>query len=62
MNKTPDQILELALEKERAAYNFYNEAVSGSKIEMIRELLEELRNEEAKHIKLIEKKLAEMQL
>jgi len=51
----------MALEKERAAYVFYSEACASSKVDMIRELLEELRNEEAKHIKLIEKKLAELQ-
>jgi len=61
MNKTPNQLLEMALEKERAAYVFYSEACASSKVDMIRELLEELRNEEAKHIKLIEKKLAELQ-
>ncbi len=61
MNRTPDQILRLALQKEKAAYEFYSEACSETKVDMIRELLEALRNEEAKHIKLIEKKLVEIQ-
>jgi rubrerythrin len=55
---TPMEILEAALTKEKAAYQFYEELLNNTNIEMLQEIIEHLLHEEYKHIQLIEKKLA----
>jgi rubrerythrin len=55
---TPMEILEAALTKEKAAYQFYEELLNNTNIEMLQEIIEHLLQEEYKHIQLIEKKLA----
>ena len=52
---TPEKIIEAALKMERAAYDFYSRILTHSKTDIITELAEELKDEEYKHIKLIEK-------
>jgi rubrerythrin len=56
--KTPEEILQIALRKERASFEFYSNLLdrSGS-VEVVRNLLEQLKTEEHKHIHMIEKKL-----
>lgn len=52
---TPREILEAALAKEEEAYNFYDNHLKKAKITILRETLEQLKDEEYKHIKLIKR-------
>jgi rubrerythrin len=51
---TPDQILQKALEKETQARDFYAEFALSCGVDFVRELLEKLRNEESKHMRMIQ--------
>jgi len=55
---TPIAILEAALEKEKAAYQFYDQLLNSTNVGILREIIEHLLEEEYKHIQLIEKKMA----
>ena len=55
---TPMEILKAAIEKEKAAYQFYQELLNNTSIGMLQEIIEHLLQEEYKHIQLIEKKMA----
>lgn len=55
---TPMEILEAAIEKEKAAYQFYQELLNNTSIGMLQEIIEHLLQEEYKHIQLIEKKMS----
>jgi rubrerythrin len=57
---TPIDILTAALKKEREAYAFYNQLIGSSTVAVVQELLEKLRDEEHKHILLIEGKIARL--
>ena len=57
---TPGEILAKALKKEEAAYRFYDALSRSTKIRMVRELLNTLKDEEAKHVRMIKKKMAEL--
>jgi rubrerythrin len=57
---TPIDILTAALKKEREAYAFYNRLIISSTVTVVQELLEQLRDEEHKHILLIEGKIARL--
>jgi rubrerythrin len=50
---TPDQILQKALEKETQARDFYAEFAANCAVDFVRELLEKLRDEESKHMRMI---------
>jgi len=52
---TPDGILDAALEKEQQAHDFYEKLAAKCHVDYVRELLEELQNEESKHMHLIRK-------
>ena len=54
---TPIDILTAALKKEREAYSFYNQLINSSTVTVVQELLELLRDEEHKHILMIEGKI-----
>jgi rubrerythrin len=56
--RTPLDILEAALRKEKAAYHFYGTLLGTTTVRMVEELLEELRDAERQHVLLIEKKIA----
>ena len=58
--KTPGEILEAALVKEKAAFDFYSDLLNHTRIGMVRELVAQLKDEEQKHVRLIEQKLAEL--
>ena len=60
--KTPGDILRKALEKEREAFEFYGRLMDYTKIDMVRDLVAQLKDEENKHINLIEKMLTDMRL
>lgn len=57
---TPDEILELALEKETQARDFYGKLAATCSIDFVSELLEKLESEEMKHIHLIENMLGRL--
>jgi rubrerythrin len=59
---TPDEILNAALVKERQSREFYAELAEQCRIDMVRELLEKLKDEENKHVKMIEAMLAGLRL
>lgn len=56
--QTPVEILEAALEKEKDAYRFYDDLLNSTTVLIVQELLEHLRDEERKHMLMIEKKIA----
>jgi rubrerythrin len=51
---TPDQILRKALEKEKQARDLYEDLAADCSVDFVRELLEKLRNEEAKHVRMVQ--------
>jgi rubrerythrin len=57
---TVGDILALALEKEKAALYFYSELLNQTKIEEVRDLAAFLKDEENKHVRLIERRIAEL--
>jgi rubrerythrin len=59
---TPREILEEALAREKAAYKFYDEMSKNTKITILRETLEELRDEEYAHIKKLKNRILWMDL
>ena len=52
---TPMEILDAALRREKAAYEFYAEVRDHARIAIIRDLAEELCEEEQRHIRRVEK-------
>jgi rubrerythrin len=50
---TPEEILRKALEKETQARDFYAELAASCSVDLVRELLEKLQNEESKHMRMI---------
>ncbi len=59
---TAENILKAALRKEKASYNFYDNLLKNTKLDIIEEILGQLREEEYKHIHIIEKRLARLEL
>ena len=59
--RTPDQILQKALEKERQSRAFYAGLAADCSVVFVRELLEKLQNEESKHVLMIEKMMARLE-
>jgi len=60
---TPMAILKAALKKENASYRFYDNLLKEHKsIEILREMIEQLREEEYRHIQIIEKKITKLGL
>ncbi|MBC8871709.1 MAG: hypothetical protein H8E44_19960 [Planctomycetes bacterium] len=60
--KTPGEILEFALEQEKEAYRLYGELLDDSKAEILRDLVAQLKDEELRHVHLIERKIADLNL
>jgi len=56
-SSTPMELLEIALAKEKSAYAFYQQMLRRTRVGLLRELAETLKNEEWKHIRLVERKL-----
>jgi len=59
--QTPVEILQAALKKEKDAYHFYDTMLNSTTVVFLQELLEKLRDEEHKHVLMIEKILSKMQ-
>lgn len=56
---TPAEILAVALKKEQNAHAFYDKMQRMTNVDFVKELCGQLREEEARHIKMIEKKIAQ---
>ena len=52
--RTPDQILRVALAKEKEARDFYDEQATHCRVDFVRKLLEKLKDEESKHVRLVQ--------
>jgi len=52
--RTYDQILQVALAKEMEARDFYDEEAAHCGVDSVRRLLEKLKDEESKHIRLVQ--------
>jgi len=59
---TPEEVLNLAMSKERAAFRAYDRMLRVANIDLIRDLLQDLKNEEYKHIQMIEARLMRIRL
>jgi rubrerythrin len=59
---TLNQILEVALGKEEEAHRFYDQLLGECRADAVRELLERLKNEEYKHIRMIEEMITRLNL
>ena len=59
---TLNQILEVALGKEEEAHRFYDQLLGECRADTVRELLERLKNEEYKHIRMIEEMITRLNL
>jgi rubrerythrin len=57
---TPDQILNEALVREMGAREFYGRLSNQTSVRLVRELLDRLKNEEAKHVSLIQGLIARL--
>jgi rubrerythrin len=60
--KTPDQILQAALVKEEEAHQFYGELLLHCQAHIVRELVEKLRNEEYKHVRMVKEMITKLNL
>ena len=56
------EILEKALEKEKQAYEFYSNLTEHCTNDPLKKLLEKLRDEESRHIHMVEKMLTHLKL
>jgi len=60
--KTPAEILATALKKEKIAFAFYSRLLQSSNVDFVQDLLTTLRDEEIKHVRMIEKKIADLNM
>ncbi|HVP78423.1 MAG TPA: ferritin family protein [Thermodesulfobacteriota bacterium] len=59
---TPDEILNAALAKERQSRQFYSGLAEHCAIDAVKQLIEKLKDEENKHVKMIEEMMANLRL
>jgi rubrerythrin len=59
---TPDEILNAALAKEHQSRQFYTRLAEQCQIDMVKQLIERLKDEENKHVKMIEEMMANLRL
>ena len=59
---TPMDVLRRALEKEQQAFEFYSDLLNQTRVRMLQDLLSTLKDEEQKHVKMIQNKIAELNL
>ena len=57
-----EKILSVALKKEQDSYRFYDDLLQDTKVSILHDIIEELRDEELRHINMIKKKITEMSL
>ena len=59
--KTPVEILKDALAREQEAHDFYEQMLLVCKADMVVTLLETLKNEESRHLRLVHAMLAKLE-
>jgi rubrerythrin len=59
---TPDEVLNAALAKERQSRQFYAGLAERCQIDTVKQLIEKLKDEENKHVKMIEEMLSNLRL
>jgi rubrerythrin len=59
--RTPDEILKRALQKETQARDFYDSLAATCSVDFVKEMLLRLKDEEAKHIHMINDMLARLE-
>ena len=60
--KTPVDILQIALKKEESSLRLYDNMLKDARVDFVRELLEKLREEESKHVQMIEKRISQLEM
>jgi rubrerythrin len=58
----PDAILQEALSREVEARDFYGRLAERTSVTLVRDFLERLKNEESKHVRLVEEMIAKLNL
>jgi rubrerythrin len=59
---TPDEVLNAALAKKHQSRQFYAGLAEQWEIDMVKQLIEKLKDEENKHVKMIEEMLSNLRL
>lgn len=59
---TPDEVLNAALAKEHQSRQFYAGLAEQCQVDMVKKLIEKLKDEENKHVKMIEEMLSNLRL
>jgi rubrerythrin len=59
-SSTPEQLLEIALSRERSAVAFYEELLTRARDAMMRDLIAQMRDDETRHVRALERKLNEL--
>jgi rubrerythrin len=59
---TPDEILDAALAKECQSRDFYSALAEQCRVDLVRQLIEKLKDEENKHVKMIEAMMTSLRL
>ncbi len=59
---TPDQILQIALAKERETRELYGSLAINCRVDSVRDLLERLQGEEAKHVHMVQDMITKLNL
>lgn len=60
--RTSTDVLQVALRKEEASCRMYEGMINDSKVGFVRELLEKLRDEEARHVRVIRKMIMRLEV
>ena len=60
--KSGKEILDAALNREKQAHDFYDGLLVHCKVDGVRKLIERLRDEEAKHVAMIEAMMVQLRL
>ena len=59
---TPDEILAAALAREEEARDLYTGLANNAQVDIVRELLEKLKDEESRHVHMIQNLIATLNL
>jgi rubrerythrin len=60
--RMPDQILQEALRRETDARDFYSNVAENCHVDFVKKLLERLKNEESRHISLVQEMISRLNL
>jgi len=62
VSRTPVEILQIALKKEESSFRLYDNMLQETKVGFVRELIERLREEESKHVRMIRQRIARLEM